>query len=100
MIIVTLLTVKVTVENFTAKFYDLQVVIFALLVALMICDWLRSQRKSAALEERRRLEFAELEQRKIEAQKRLESLQRETELARAELLSQIGELPLRDEQRD
>ncbi|XP_008206277.1 optic atrophy 3 protein homolog [Nasonia vitripennis] len=64
----------------------IEIVIFALLALILTCDWLRSQRKSALEEDRRRAEFAELERQKSEARERLEALELETELLRARLL--------------
>ncbi|OXU28003.1 hypothetical protein TSAR_016068 [Trichomalopsis sarcophagae] len=63
-----------------------QIVIFALLALILTCDWLRSQRKSALEEDRRRAEFAELERQKSVARERLEALELETKLLRARLL--------------
>ncbi|KAJ8675131.1 hypothetical protein QAD02_010917 [Eretmocerus hayati] len=71
-----------------------EVVIFALLVAVTIAEWFRSQLKSERKEERHRAEFQELEKSKLEAEQKLEKIQAEIEIlraAKAELMKEVAE---------
>ncbi|XP_014208836.1 putative OPA3-like protein CG13603 [Copidosoma floridanum] len=63
----------------------IEVVVFLLLFLVVWCEWLRSQRKSEAKEAKHRQDFENLETLKLEAGRRLEALELETDRLRAEL---------------